>query len=1206
MKSRYLCAMLMMLWVIVLSGNIPAQAQCDLSGFITYSQAGWSSDANGNNIGTLRDIYFPKLFPNGLSIGGSYTIKLTGPSSLVRYLKGGGGAPDRLSHNYTDPDFTESGLFGVNVVSLMLNVYFDEAIKAGAGSFLLKNLFIASGAFQGKTVWEFLVIANKTIGGENTGFYCADLNEIASKINENFEEGKQHKGYLSCTPPPPSPVSIGDKVWLDSNKNGIQDQGESGIANVTVQLYNCDNTMAGNTVTDANGKYSFTNLGTCSYYLKVVIPKEYTMSPQHQGTNDALDSDFDPDGKTKCYTPAGCKCDYDVSLDAGMYPTAAQTGKLGDLVWNDLNGNGIQDTGEPGLQGITVELHNCLGTYYSSRITDSKGFYTFINIPPGSYYIKVITTGYSVSPMNQGTNDALDSDLGADGRTACVDITAGSYVTTLDAGLMQVQTVNTDLQVTMSVSKSNLQCDENFYYTVTVKNNGPAAASGVVITDILPLGTDFISSAASQGTYTSTDGKWAAGSLAVGASATLTLNVKVNCNELSTGAWDLGPAKGYNVFVFENLTQPSADAQGRVAVGGDAYFANYSVGDLLPPNSGNVLVVGHNLTFVSGAVNNGNVVYGGTTNLPQPAVSISGGTLIHATPVDFNAARTYLQNLSVTLSKYAATGTALMQWGTLTLTGTDPHLNVFAVSGTDLSAANNVVINAPNGSVVLVNISGQNVSWMGGLTVYGTAISNVIYNFYQAQTLKIQGIDIRGTVLAPMAALDFPAGLITGQVIVKCMTGSGQFNLNPFIGNIPAAMSFTNTAVLTASVPVDIILNNNSASITVNVNTPGGGGGNGGGGTPWPPVWSFGEMIYAFAFDGCNMYAAVWGGKIYKSTDSGKTWVLISDGMDAVYIWALTVLDGRLFAATVKGIYMYNGTKWTLIGCANMDVHDLVSYNGVLYAVTWAHGVYMSNNYGVNWTPVNNGFKVMPVIQAITVAANGDLYIATFGSGIYKLAYGTSTWIQLGCQYQMFWAIAAYKTTIFAASYGDGLYKSTDGITWTRITSLPVQFVYAIEIAPCGSIYITSLSGGIYMSEDNGLTWKHLDFNAGNLCALIVDPSTENVFVGTKSGDLYRISGSLSGGETELTKPVEYGLKQNYPNPFNPSTTIEFSVSNAGHYTLTVYDMLGREVAVLLNSELAAGYHKAVFDAGKVPSGVYMYRLSGNNLQMMKKMILIK
>lgn len=89
--------------------------------------------------------------------------------------------------------------------------------------------------------------------------------------------------------------------------------------------------------------------------------------------------------------------------------------------------------------------------------------------------------------------------------------------------------------------------------------------------------------------------------------------------------------------------------------------------------------------------------------------------------------------------------------------------------------------------------------------------------------------------------------------------------------------------------------------------------------------------------------------------------------------------------------------------------------------------------------------------------------------------------------------------------------------------------------------------------------------------------------------------------------PDHYELNQNYPNPFNPVTTIKFALKQDGFTTLTVYDMLGREVARLVNQEMRAGYHQVVFsDIGKLASGVYIYKLTSGNFNSVKKMMLMK
>jgi hypothetical protein len=88
--------------------------------------------------------------------------------------------------------------------------------------------------------------------------------------------------------------------------------------------------------------------------------------------------------------------------------------------------------------------------------------------------------------------------------------------------------------------------------------------------------------------------------------------------------------------------------------------------------------------------------------------------------------------------------------------------------------------------------------------------------------------------------------------------------------------------------------------------------------------------------------------------------------------------------------------------------------------------------------------------------------------------------------------------------------------------------------------------------------------------------------------------------------PESYELAQNYPNPFNPVTTIDFSLTSADFVTLKVYNLLGQEVATLVEGEKEIGNYRVNFDAGNLPSGTYMYVLRTGTFSAMKKMILMK
>ncbi len=100
--------------------------------------------------------------------------------------------------------------------------------------------------------------------------------------------------------------------------------------------------------------------------------------------------------------------------------------------------------------------------------------------------------------------------------------------------------------------------------------------------------------------------------------------------------------------------------------------------------------------------------------------------------------------------------------------------------------------------------------------------------------------------------------------------------------------------------------------------------------------------------------------------------------------------------------------------------------------------------------------------------------------------------------------------------------------------------------------------------------------------------------------------GVVTDVEDEIIKPGEFVLYQNYPNPFNPTTIIQYVVSSPQFISLNVYDVLGNEIATLVNEEKPAGTYKVEFDASGLPSGIYMYRLTSGNLSISKKLILLK
>jgi hypothetical protein len=179
-----------------------------------------------------------------------------------------------------------------------------------------------------------------------------------------------------------------------------------------------------------------------SYIVKFIAPTGTGITLQNVGANEALDSDADRiTGRTACITLASGENNMDV--DAGGF----RIGSIGDRVWNDLNCNGIQDSTEPGLGGITVQLYNCAGTLLESAVTSSAGKYLFTNLPPGSYKVRFLSGAtYTYASRDIGSNDGVDSDADSTGFTSCITLAEGESKLTIDAGLKKVLAFRTYTQ----------------------------------------------------------------------------------------------------------------------------------------------------------------------------------------------------------------------------------------------------------------------------------------------------------------------------------------------------------------------------------------------------------------------------------------------------------------------------------------------------------------------------------------------------------------------------------------------------------------------------------------------------------------------------------------------------------------------------------------------------------------------------------------
>jgi choice-of-anchor A domain-containing protein/uncharacterized repeat protein (TIGR01451 family) len=801
-------------------------------------------------------------------------------------------------------------------------------------------------------------------------------------------------------------------------------------------------------------------------------------------------------------------------------------------------------------------------------------------------------------------------------------ITANPYKAIDTTGIPPIDNKKADLSLVKSVDNSAPKNGDVVTYTLTVANHGPENATGVAVTDKLPAGLTYVASIPSQGNYDTATGIWAVGTINNGNTATLRIQVRINSTAVSSGAFNLGAATGFNLFVLNDLNQPSSDTEGKVAVGRDAFLSNYSVGDKLPNSNGSAdaLVVGRNLTYRSGAVYNGNVVYGNESNLPQDQVSVEG-TVRKGNPIDFAAAQSYLQNLSNTLNDYAITDTATFIYGELKLKGNNPFLNVFRINGSDLSKANNFVVDVPNGSVALINIDGESVSWTGGLVINGTDKSNILYNFNQTTTLKIQGIDVRGSILAPFADVNFVSGVQNGQMIAKNVGGAGQFNQGQFnntlfVGNIPVNPQIVNIAEISAEDQKDpdsapnngVVTEDDYSSATLTVNNY---GASSTGTSSWNHSGSIaGEIVNSMSSSSNGaVIAGTMSGNIYRA--NGQSWDKISGALDAEAVWTTVTVNDNLFAGTDKGIFttVDDGKNWTNVGLEGMDVRSVVvDKAGNMFAAAWGKGVYVSNDKGATWKETNNGLGCLEV-QALAVDNGGALYAGTFGGGVFKYESAGGQWVNTNLGYNFIWSLnVTANGCLFAGAYGAGTFAlAANAKDWKQTNNgLEAKYIYSVTSDKKGNVYANSFEGGVYATSDNGNSWKLLGMEGQKVSSIFFDPAAEKVLAASGSGAIFEsVNGVTAVNEVEAM-PANFELKQNYPNPFNPSTIISFNIAESGLYSMKIFNILGQEVASLFNKELTKGIHQVRFDAGNLSSGVYIYKLTGKNISSVKKMMLQK
>jgi hypothetical protein len=395
------------------------------------------------------------------------------------------------------------------------------------------------------------------------------------------------------------------------------------------------------------------------------------------------------------------------------------------------------------------------------------------------------------------------------------------------------------------------------------------------------------------------------------------------------------------------------------------------------------------------------------------------------------------------------------------------------------------------------------------------------------------------------------------------------------------------------------------------------------------------------------LWLMTWGSAgLYKSVDFGESWEAASpdatcttiptnclangNGGNGAWtnVYAMTKdLDGFLYISVNDG-YVFRslngGTSWQQVGSLpEVDADTPWSLvadpddAGTIYAGTFGRGVYFSDDYGFNWsflggTAENNVLLGNP---------DGDLDNPDdlFAGHIFDMEIAQNT--------------VPSSEVLFAATASGIWGMELDGAREWKFYGPTVTLDDASEVIP----EIRSLA----LSGDNDLvdgpdfliagSWgfggfaiadpvnavpsttaaMEITLRGEQITFVAVAPTSGTVFFGTSTGDNVTVSltaASATANETDISTeiPDGFALEQNYPNPFNPVTTIQFALPESGNVRLAVYDVLGREVAVLVDKAMTAGQHGVQFNAANLTSGTYIYRLSTDKGSFTKQLSLLK
>ena len=340
--------------------------------------------------------------------------------------------------------------------------------------------------------------------------------------------------------------------------------------------------------------------------------------------------------------------------------------------------------------------------------------------------------------------------------------------------------------------------------------------------------------------------------------------------------------------------------------------------------------------------------------------------------------------------------------------------------------------------------------------------------------------------------------------------------------------------------------------------------------------------------------------------------------MPAADVSSLTVRDSTVYGWASQGLIRSTdgGEHWSspTPGLGGERVNALITTGpdtgGThLFVGTENNGLYRSTNEGQTWEAVNSGIEDTTVW---CLAEKDSNLFAGAAGGVYLSTNGGDSWslTSRGVIDAPVRGLAVIGETVVAGTEGQGVFLSTDcGTQWRQSNNGLSDLNVLCLVARGSKMFAGTWFADVYLSEDSGSTWTRVDEGYKKVPILALEMTDTDLFIGSRGGGVWRRPLSEMRAQVIAPSddvPIRFDLGQNYPNPFNPSTTIEYDLPTQSHVELRVFNMLGQEVAVLVDEFQPAGYKSVEFKAEGLPSGVYLYRLTAGGFVATKKLVLLK